>query len=130
MLVWRRNHTTDMTTTRTESARQSDRVAFRMPIEASWLDSRGVVVQEQAVTLLISRNGGVIRLQERLHQGQELTLKRTIEDGALSKTARARDSPLAKCVWIFSIATVASSTRIPIASAMPPSRIFSAIRPA
>jgi len=29
---------------------------------------------------------GVIRLTERLDQGQELTLKRTIEDGALSKT--------------------------------------------
>src|SRR5438876_9376576 len=90
MLIQRRNRVTSMTTARTETVRQSDRVAFRMPIEASWLDSRGVVVQEQAVTLLISRNGGVIRLQERLHQGQELTLKRTIEDGALSKTARAR----------------------------------------
>jgi len=79
-----------MTITRTETVRQSDRVAFRMPIEASWLTSGGLVVKEQAVTLLISRNGGVIRLQERLRQGQELTLKRTIENGDLSKTARAR----------------------------------------
>ncbi len=79
-----------MTTTRTESARQSDRVAFRMPIEASWYGSGGVLVKQQAITLLISRNGGVIRLTERLDQGQELTLKRTIEDGDLSKTARAR----------------------------------------
>src|SRR3989440_2335877 len=79
-----------MTTIRTESARQSDRVAFRMPIEASWYGSGGVLVKQQASTLLISRNGGVIRLTERLDQGQELTLKRTIEDGALSKTARAR----------------------------------------
>jgi len=79
-----------MTTIRTESGRQSDRVAFRMPIEVSWYGSGGVLVKQQAVTLLISRNGGVIRLTERLDQGQELTLKRTIEDGALSKTARAR----------------------------------------
>src|SRR5256885_4041006 len=79
-----------MTTIRTESGRQSDRVAFRMPIEASWYGSGGVLVKQQASTLLISRNGGVIRLTERLDQGQELTLKRTIEDGALSKTARAR----------------------------------------
>jgi len=61
-----------------------------MPIEASWYGSGGVLVKRQAVTLLISRNGGVIRLTERLDQGQELTLKRTIEDGDLSKTARAR----------------------------------------
>src|SRR5882762_4119719 len=89
-LVWRQNQATSMTITRTETVRQSDRVAFRMPIEASWLTSGGLVVKEQAVTLLISRNGGVIRLQERLRQGQELTLKRTIENGDLSKTARAR----------------------------------------
>src|SRR5881394_479675 len=79
-----------MTPIRTESARQSDRVAFRMPIEVSWYGSGGVLVKQQAVTLLISRNGGVIRLTERLDQGQELTLKRTIEDGALSNTAHAR----------------------------------------
>ena len=52
-----------MTTIRTESARQSDRVAFRMPIEVSWYGSGGVLVKQQAVTLLISRNGGVIRSQ-------------------------------------------------------------------
>ena len=89
-LIERRHYALTMTTTRTETARQSDRVAFRMPIEASWYGSGGMLVKQQAVTLLISRNGGVIRLTERLDQGQELTLKRTIEDGDLSKTARAR----------------------------------------
>jgi len=78
-----------MTTTRTETVRQSDRVAFRMPVDASWLGSDGVVVRQPAQTLLVSRNGGVIRLQGKLMQGQELTLKRQL-DGDLTKTARAR----------------------------------------
>jgi len=76
-------------TTRTESVRQSDRIAFRMPLEASWLDSAGVVTKQMAQTLLISRNGGVIRIAEKLLQGQELTLKRQLE-GDQIKSARAR----------------------------------------
>ena len=78
-----------MSTTRTEAMRQSDRIAFRMPVEASWFGSGGVAVKQIAQTLLVSRNGGVIRLQEKLLQNQELTLKRSLE-GDLSKTARAR----------------------------------------
>ena len=38
-----------------------------------------------------------------------------------SSTARATDPPRARCVWMFSMATVASSTRMPTASARPPS---------
>ena len=76
-------------TTRTESVRQSDRIAFRMPLEASWLDSGGVVTRQMAQTLLISRNGGVIRIAEKLLQGQELTLKRQLE-GDQIKSTRAR----------------------------------------
>ncbi|HYK40703.1 MAG TPA: PilZ domain-containing protein [Candidatus Eremiobacteraceae bacterium] len=76
-------------TTRTESVRQSDRIAFRMPLEASWLDSGGVVTKQMAQTLLVSRNGGVIRIAEKLLQGQELTLKRQLE-GDQIKSARAR----------------------------------------
>ena len=78
-----------MTTTRTEGLRQSDRVAFRMPVEASWFGSDGVAVKQMAQTLLVSRNGGVLRLAEKLLQGQELTLKRQM-DGDLTKTVRAR----------------------------------------
>ncbi len=78
-----------MTTTRTEAIRQSDRVAFRMPIEAAWYAQGGVLERHSAQTMLISRNGGVIRLQERLQQNQEITLKRQLE-GDLTKTARAR----------------------------------------
>lgn len=78
-----------MTTTRTEAIRQSDRVAFRMPIEAAWYAPGGVLEKHSAQTMLISRNGGVIRLQERLQQNQEITLKRQLE-GDLTKTARAR----------------------------------------
>jgi len=69
--------------------RQSDRVAFRMPIEASWYGSGGVLERHAAQTMLISRNGGVIRLEERLQQNQEITLKRALE-GDMTKTARAR----------------------------------------
>jgi hypothetical protein len=78
-----------MTTTRTESVRQSDRIAFRMPVEASWLDSSGMITRQMAQTLLISRNGGVIRINEKLLQGQELTLKRQL-DGDQIKSVRAR----------------------------------------
>lgn len=78
-----------MTTTRTEGLRQSDRVAFRMSVEASWFSSGGVAVKQMAQTLLVSRNGGVLRLPEKLLQGQELTLKRKLE-GDHTKTARAR----------------------------------------
>jgi len=78
-----------MTATRTETLRQSDRVNFRMPVEASWLDSGGVVRKHAAQTLLVSRNGGVLRLQELLGPGQEITLKRPTE-GDGSKTVRAR----------------------------------------
>src|SRR5437667_8066243 len=38
-----------------------------------------------------------------------------------SMTPRARDKPDAKCVWMLSIETVASSTSTPTASARPPS---------
>src|ERR1043166_10144344 len=78
-----------MTATRTETLRQSDRVTFRMPVEASWLDGGGVVRKQDAQTLLVSRNGGVLRLQELLAAGQEITLRRPTE-GDRSKTVRAR----------------------------------------
>lgn len=79
-----------MTTARTETAaRQSDRIAFRMPIEASWFGSGGLMVKRMAQTLLVSRNGGVIRLPEKLLQNQEITLKRQLE-GDMVKSARAR----------------------------------------
>src|SRR5215475_9804106 len=79
-----------MTTTRAEEAvRQSDRIAFRMPVETFWYGAGGMLVKQMAQTLLVSRNGGVIRLQEKLLQNQEITLKRQLE-GDLTKTARAR----------------------------------------
>ena len=72
-----------------EGIRQSDRITLLMQVEASWLGSSGTEIRERAQTLLISRNGGVIRLKERLFQGQELTLHRK-DNGDQSKTARAR----------------------------------------
>ena len=69
--------------------RQSDRVTLRLEVEASWFGSDGVAVTKSAESLLVSRNGGVIRLQEKLFAGQEMTLRRTLE-GDVVKTARAR----------------------------------------
>jgi hypothetical protein len=78
-----------MTTVRTEALRQSDRVTLRMPLEASWVDGTGMVRRFAAQTLLVSRNGGVLRMQDAFSAGQELTLKRSLE-GDCVKTVRAR----------------------------------------
>jgi hypothetical protein len=78
-----------MTTTRTESIRQSDRVSFRMPLEASWLEPSGMVRSVPAQSLLVSRNGGVLLLAEKFSAGQEISLKRQLE-GDGYKNARAR----------------------------------------
>jgi len=66
-------------TTLSDGPRQSDRVRFRMPVEVSWLTSAGVTVAHNAETLLVSRNGGVLRLAEKLSMGQELHLRRDLE---------------------------------------------------
>src|SRR5256885_4732024 len=73
---------------RPEGLRQSDRVSFRMPVEASWFGTGGVAVKQTAQTLLVSRNGGVLCLAQKVLPGQELTLRR--QDGEDWKTARAR----------------------------------------
>jgi hypothetical protein len=78
-----------MEPSRTEGLRQSDRVNFRMPVEASWLDSSGMVRRMVVQTLLVSRNGGVVRIEEKLSTGQEISLRRPLEGDGI-KTARAR----------------------------------------
>jgi hypothetical protein len=60
-----------------------------MPVEASWYDSGGVAVKQTAQTLLISRNGAVLRLPEKLSTGQAITLRRQ-QEGDSWKTTRAR----------------------------------------
>lgn len=75
-------------TMRTEGVRQSDRISFRMPVEVSWSTGGEPPVKFIAETLLVSRNGGVLRLQEKLLAGQEVMLRRT--EGDHSKAARAR----------------------------------------
>ena len=72
-----------------EGRRQSDRITLRLQVQASWLAHDGTTIRQPAQTLLVSRNGGAIRLQEKLFPGQELTLQRTLE-GDQSKSARAR----------------------------------------
>ncbi len=72
-----------------EGIRQSDRVSLQMQVEASWLGSSGMTARQNAQTLLVSRNGGVLRLQDKLFAGQEITLERKLE-GDQSKSARAR----------------------------------------
>src|SRR5258708_18378381 len=71
-----------------EGLRQRDRISFRMAVEASWFAGGGVAVKQAAQTLLVSRNGGVLCLAEKVLPGQELTLRR--QNGDESKTARAR----------------------------------------
>src|SRR5215471_4400747 len=78
-----------MTTLRTEAMRQSDRVTLRLPLEASWVDGTGMVCRLNAQTLLVSRNGGVLRLPDAFSAGQELTLRRPLEGDGI-KTVRAR----------------------------------------
>src|SRR5260370_5770438 len=73
---------------RPEGLRQSDRISFRMPVEASWFAAGGVAVKQAAQTLLVSRNGGVLCLAEKMLPGQELTLRR--QNGDDWKSARAR----------------------------------------
>ncbi len=75
--------------TPSDGLRQSDRVSFRMPLEASWVSTAGVTLTQAAETLLVSRNGGVLRLAEKLSSGQELHLRRNLE-GDHWKNTRAR----------------------------------------
>jgi hypothetical protein len=74
---------------RTEGTRQSDRVTLRLQVDATWYATNGTAIRQAAETLLVSRNGGVIRLKEKLFPGQDLTLHRTI-DGDDTRSARAR----------------------------------------
>jgi hypothetical protein len=76
-------------TTLSDGLRQSDRVRFRMPVEVSWASRDGATFAQNAETLLVSRNGGVLRLTEKLSMGQELHLRRNV-DGDNWKHARAR----------------------------------------
>jgi len=78
-----------MNTTRTEGMRQSDRITVRIALEASWTDSTGIVQRQVIQTLLVSRNGGVVRINEKFFPGQEILLKRPLEGDGI-KTARAR----------------------------------------
>ena len=78
----------NMSTTRTETSRRSDRVTFRMPVEASWFTGDGVPMSHTAQTLLVSRNGGVLRLPDKMFPGQEFTLRR--RNGDVWKVTHAR----------------------------------------
>jgi len=75
-------------TVTSDGLRQSDRVSFRMPVEVSWALGGGAAVRQVAETMLVSRNGGVLRLHEKLTTGQEITLRRM--EGDIIRTARAR----------------------------------------
>ena len=76
-------------TTLSYGLRQSDRVSIRMPVEVSWATPSGSTFTQTAETLLVSRNGGALRMTEKLDTGQELHLRRSLE-GDRWKTARAR----------------------------------------
>jgi PilZ domain-containing protein len=72
-----------------EGMRQSDRITLQLQVEASWLDGGGTVVRQPAQTLLVSRNGAVVRLPEKFFPGQEITLMRKLE-GDQAKSVRAK----------------------------------------
>ena len=72
----------------TDKIRQSDRVALRVPVEASWYNSSGQPVAQTVETLLISRGGAVLRLAEQLATGQEVLLQRHLSE-TVCKTAHA-----------------------------------------
>ena len=74
---------------RPDGTRQSDRVSLRMAVEASWFAEGGMSRTHSSTTLLVSRNGGVLCLPEKLAVGQELTLRRELEGGTW-KSAHAR----------------------------------------
>ena len=78
-----------MTSVLSDGLRQSDRVTLRMPVETSWATAAGATFKQAAETLLVSRNGGVLRLGEKIEAGQELHLRRHI-DGDHWKSTRAR----------------------------------------
>lgn len=75
--------------TLSDGLRQSDRISLRMPVEASWATAEGATFTQTVETLLVSRNGGVLRFTEKLEAGQELHLRRSIEGGQWKNT-RAR----------------------------------------
>jgi len=75
--------------TLSDGLRQSDRVTFRLPVEVSWTSSDGSVVNQIAETMLVSRNGGVLRLRAKLLPDQEIQLRRQTE-GDFWKATRAR----------------------------------------
>jgi PilZ domain-containing protein len=77
------------TNTLSDGLRQSDRISFRMPVEASWATAAGATFTQTVETLLVSRNGGVLRFNEKLDTGQELHLRRHL-DGDQWKSTRAR----------------------------------------
>ncbi|HKV23992.1 MAG TPA: PilZ domain-containing protein [Candidatus Acidoferrum sp.] len=59
-----------------------------MPVEVSWTTGLGTPENHIAETLLVSRNGGVLRIEEKLAVGQEVLLRRM--EGDLVRSARAR----------------------------------------
>lgn len=74
--------------THTLNARQSDRVNFRIPVEASWFTGDGIPMSHTAETLLVSRNGGVLRLPDKMFPGQEFAIRR--RQGMTWKITQAR----------------------------------------
>jgi hypothetical protein len=73
-----------------DGIRQSDRVSLQMQVDAAWsANGHGAETRQAAKTLMVSRNGGVICLPDKLFPGQELTLYRKLE-GDQTKMSRAR----------------------------------------
>jgi len=96
---------------RAEGIRQSDRITLRLQVEASWFGTNGLAVTHPAHTMLVSRNGGVLRLPEKLFAGQEITLHRKLE-GDETRSTRARIVAEIDCVpegFLYAVAMLEPS---------------------
>ncbi len=71
-------------------ARRSERVSFAIPITISGKDANGRPFKEVSLTLVISKNGGLIITFHKLEKGSQIV----IENPALSRTA------IARVVWV------------------------------
>lgn len=74
--------------TQLNELRQSDRVRFRIPVEVSWTGADDVARNCSAHTLLVSRNGGILKVAQKLPVGQGIILRRR-QDGNVWKSTRA-----------------------------------------
>jgi len=94
--------------TLSDGLRQSDRVSLRLSVEVAWATAQGATFSQTVETLLVSRNGGVLRFTEKLETGQrrevvylnEMQLKSFEVRRCVARHCRHCESP---SIWIESL---------------------------